>query len=96
MSDVPKLKLCETKVVEYEEYTDIDFREVSSFWIKDAMGNRCYFMTRSREIAQITCNSIFGSGHYGVSSGKMGKNSGTNTVRASLNSKSRAGSRPVK
>ena len=89
-------KLCETVVVEFEDYTDIDFREVSSYFVRNCLGQRVYFKTRSREIAQLTCDDLYGKSHYLISSGKMQKNSGTNTVRASLNSKSRAGSRPVK
>jgi hypothetical protein len=96
MSTAAKLILCDHVTIEFEEYTGIDYKEVSSFWIKNALGQRVYFKTRSREIAQYTSDYLYGDGHYKVSSGKMGKNSGTNTVRASLNSKSRAGSRPMK
>jgi len=88
---MPKIKLCETKVVEYSEYTDIDFREVSSFFIKNAFGDRVYFMTREREVAQATCDCTYGDKFYSVTSGKTSKNSGNNTVRGVLNSKSRQG-----
>lgn len=86
---------CEVEVVEFQQFTDMDYREVSAFWIKNCLGQKVYFKTRSRDIAIRTCDSMYGVGFYKVNSGKMQKNSGTNTVRASLNSKSRAGSRPV-
>lgn len=89
-------KNCNTVVVDFDEYTSMEFREVSAYWIKNAFGEKVYFLTRSRELAIQTCDDLYGRGQYVVSSGKMQKNSGTNTVRASLNSKSRAGSRPVK
>lgn len=89
-------KSCEIEVVEFEQYTDMDYREVSAYWVKNAFGQKVYFKTRSREIAIQTCDDLYGKGQYVVSSGKMQKNSGTNTVRASLNSKSRQGSKCVK
>ena len=89
-------KNCDTIVVDFDEYTSMEFREVSAYWIKNAFGQKVYFKTRSREIAIQTCDDLYGKGQYIVSSGKMQKNSGTNTVRASLNSKSRQGSKCVK
>lgn len=93
MSDVSKLKLCETKVVEYEEYTDIDFREVSNFWIKNALNQRVYFMTRDRELAQLTANHAYGDNHYKVSSGKMGKKPENESAVGRMNTKSRMNSK---
>lgn len=84
-------KNCEVVIVEFEEFTDMDYREVSAYWIKNAFGQKVYFKTRSREIAIQTCDDLYGKGQYVVSSGKMQKNSGTNTVRGVLNSKSRQG-----
>jgi hypothetical protein len=78
-------------VVDFEDYTDMEFKEISSFWIKNCLGQKVYFKTRSREIAIGVCDQLYGVGFYQVSSGKMGKNSGTNTVRGVLNSKSRQG-----
>lgn len=84
-------KCCDVKIIEFEEFTDLEFREVSNFFVKNCLGQRVYFLTRSRETAQMTSDEMFGVGHYRVSSGKMQKNSGTNTVRGVLNSKSRQG-----
>ena len=89
-------KCCDTRTVEFSEYTDIDFREVSSYFIKNALGQRIYFLTRSREVAQQTSDSMFGVGHYRVNSGKVSKASGTESAVGRINSRSRAGSRPVK
>jgi len=66
-------KSCEIEVVDFDQYTDIEFREVSAFWIKNAFGQKVYFKTRSREVATHTCDTIYGKGQYIVSSGKMGK-----------------------
>jgi hypothetical protein len=86
-------KCCDVKIIDFEEYTDLEFREVSSFFVKNCLGQRVYFMTRSREVAQLTNCELFGKGFYSLSSSKVTKSSGENTVRASLNSKSRQGSR---
>lgn len=84
-------KNCDVKIIDFEEYTDMEFREVSSFFIKNCLGQRVYFMTRSREIAQITSDAMFGVGHYRVNSGKISKASGTESAVGRLSSKSRQG-----
>lgn len=84
-------KNCEVVIVEFEEFTDLEFREVSNFFIKNCLGQRVYFMTRSREIAQMTSDSMFGVGHYRVNSGKVSKPSGTESAVGRLSSKSRQG-----
>lgn len=86
-------KCCDVKIIDFEDYTDLEFREVSNFFVKNCLGQRVYFLTRSREIAQMTNSVLFGEGFYSLSSGKVIKSSRENTVRASLNSKSRQGSR---
>lgn len=86
---------CKTTIITFEEFTDDDFKKPSNFYIMDAMQNYMFFHTRERSVAQEWCDKIY-EGAYTVNASKMQKNSGTNTVRASLNSKSRAGSRPVK
>jgi hypothetical protein len=93
MPDVPKLKLCETVTVEFDEYTDMDYREVSSFWIKNCLGQKVYFKTRSREIAVYTCDQLYGKGHYQVSSGKMGKKPESESAVGRMNTKSRMNSK---
>ena len=85
--------LCEIQVVDFEEYTDLDFREVSSFWIKNCLGQRVYFKTRSRETATLTCDELYGKNFYKVNSGKLEKKSSTESAVGRLNSKSRAGMR---
>lgn len=86
-------KLCETVVVEFEEYTDIDFREISSYFIRNCLGQRVYFKTRSREIAQATCDDMFSKGHYLISSGKLSKSPESQSAVGRINSRSRAGMR---
>ena len=90
------MKLCDTVTVPFEEFTDLDYREVSSYWIKNCFGDRVYFKTRSREIAIATCNELYGEGFYKVNSGKVGKGSGTESAVGRLNMKSRMNSRGVK
>ena len=89
------MKCCDIVTVEFEEYTDLEFREVSSFFIKNAMGQKVYFKTRDRAIAQFTSDELFGKGHYKVNSGKMGKRPDNESAVGRINSRSRAGSRPV-
>lgn len=84
-------KNCDVKIIEFEEYTDLEFREVSSYFIKNCLGQRVYFLTRSREIAQQTSDEMFGNGFYRVNSGKMSKSSGTESAVGRLSSKSRQG-----
>ena len=53
-------KCCDVKIVDFEDYTDLEFREVSNFFVKNCLGQRVYFLTRSREIAQYTSDEMFG------------------------------------
>lgn len=89
-------KNCEVVIVEFEEFTDMDFREVSSFFVKNSMGQRVYFMTRSREIAEAKNAELFGKGFYRLSSGKVSKPSGTESAVGRLNMKSRMNSKGVR
>lgn len=78
-------------IVSYAELTDIDFKPPSNFYIKDAMQNYIFYSSRDRQKVQQAVDDEFGKGHYTVNASKMQKNSGTNTVRGVLNSKSRQG-----
>lgn len=89
-------KCCDVVFIEYSEYTDIDFKEVSSFWCKNSLGQRVYFKTRSREVATATCNELYGVGFYKINSGKSGKSSGTESAVGRLNMKSRMNSKGVR
>jgi hypothetical protein len=84
---------CDVEVVEFEQYTDMDYREVSAFWIKNALGQKVYFKTRSREVATQTCDEMYGKGHYQVSSGKMGKKPDNESAVGRMNTKSRMNSK---
>lgn len=84
-------KCCDIKIIDFEDYTDLEFREVSSYFIKNCLGQRVYFLTRSREVAQMTSDQMFGAGHYRVNSGKVSKPSGTESAVGRLSSKSRQG-----
>lgn len=83
--------MCEILEVDYQLTLELDYKHPANFYVRNCFGNFVYFLTRSREVAQMTSDEMFGVGHYRVSSGKMSKDSGTNTVRGVLNSKSRQG-----
>lgn len=85
------MKCCDIVIIDFEEYTDLEFREVSSFFIKNAMGQKVYFKTRDRIVAQYTCDEMFGKNHYKVNSGKMGKKPDNESAVGRLSSKSRQG-----
>ncbi len=59
-------KEIETKVVSMEEFCDMDFKSPSNFWIKNCLGEYCFFVTRDRIKAQQKCNEMFGTGFYTV------------------------------
>lgn len=89
-----KEKEVQSTMITYEEFTDPDFREPSKFFVRVATGDRCYYHTRERKVAQAQSDDEWGVGKYTVASGKLDKN-GEVSVRASLNSKSYAGQKLV-
>lgn len=66
--------------VSYEQFTDIEFKPPSSFFIKNALGEYVYFHTRSRDVAQEECDKIYGKGHYRIGASKLSKPKGDLTV----------------
>ena len=82
----------EVTIVPFKTYSDIDFRDPSSFYIRNGMGDRAYFHTRDRLKAQVKCNNMYGVGMYTVQSSKISKGSDNIQARGFSNSKSRAGS----
>lgn len=88
--------MCETLEVDYQLTLELDYKHPANFYVRNCFGNFIYFLTRSREIAQMTSDSMFGVGHYRVSSGKMSKAPESQSAVGRINSRSRAGSRPVK
>lgn len=62
-------------IVSYEEYTDIDFIDVATFYFKDALGNRHYIHTSKRSIAQQVADEFTGvKDKYKVIASKDQKN----------------------
>ena len=83
-------------VVSYEAFTSIDFPPPSNFYIKDAMQNYIFYSSRDRQKVQQEVDDEFGKGHYKVNASKMGKAPESQSAVGRINSRSRAGSRPVK
>ncbi len=81
---------CKTTVLNFEEFTDDDYKKPSNFYIMDAMQNYVFFHTRQREVAQEWCDTIY-DGRYKVNASKMSKASGTESAVGRLGSKSRQG-----
>ena len=83
-------------VISYEAFTSIDFLPPSNFYIKDAMQNYIFYSSRDRQKVQQEVDDEFGKGHYKVNASKMGKAPESQSAVGRINSRSRAGSRPVK
>jgi hypothetical protein len=63
---------CKIVEVPYEEYMNPDFKEPSGYWIKNAMGNKVWFVTSDRVKAQEECDNLYG-GKYKVNASKIQK-----------------------
>lgn len=72
-----KVKITE---VSFGEFTDIEFKPPSSFYIRDCLGVYNFFHTKDRSLAQETVNSIYGVGHYTVIAAKIIKSKGELSV----------------
>ena len=84
---------CKTTVITFEEFTDDDFKKPSNFWVKDAMGDYCFFHCRERSTAQDICNDRYVVGRYTVNASKMSKAPDSQSAVGRINSKSRSGMR---
>lgn len=87
---------CKTTVITFEEFTDLEFKAPSAFYLRNSLGEYVYFHTRDRSVAQGWANEIYGVGFYNINGGKMGKAPESQSAVGRINSRSRAGSRPVK
>ncbi len=87
---------CKTTVISYSEFIDDDFKKPSNHYIKNAMGDFTFFHSRDRATCQQACDEMYGVGQYKVNASKMGKSPESQSAVGRINSKSRAGSRPVK
>ena len=87
---------CKTTVVTFEEFSDIDYRPPSNYYIREASGNFIYFHTRSRETAQEWCDIIYSKGFYKVNAAKTGKAPEKESAVGRLNMKSRMNSKGVR
>jgi hypothetical protein len=47
-------------IVTFEEFTDIDFRAPTAYYIRNALGEYVYFHTRDRLEAQKICDETYG------------------------------------
>lgn len=81
--------------IEPYKFLDEDFKDPSRWYITDCLGNRVYFHCRERSDAQADCNEQYGSGKYTIKTNKTIKPKKDVTAVGYINSKSRAGSRPV-
>lgn len=63
---MPDLK---TTFVEFEQFSDIDFVDVATYYIKSALGY-VYIHTKDREAAQEWVNENYGKGKYTVRASK--------------------------
>ena len=61
-----------TTLVSYEEFTALDFKDPSAFYIKLATGEYLFIHTRDRAAAQQYVNDEYG-GRYTLRSGKPTK-----------------------
>ena len=87
---------CKTTVVSFENFSDDDFNKPSNYYVRMATGDFYFVHTRDRLTAQEVIDDEFGKGHYKVNASKMGKAPESQSAVGRINSKSRAGSRPVK
>lgn len=61
-----------TTLVSYEEFTALDFKDPSTFYIKLATGEYLFIHTRDRAAAHQYVNDEYG-GRYTLRSGKLSK-----------------------
>ena len=83
-------------VISFYEFTDDQFIKPSNFYIKNALGEYVFFHSRSRDIAQQTCDDMYGKGQYTMNASRMSKSPDSQSAVGRINSRSRAGSRIVK
>lgn len=65
-----KMKVTE---VTFEEFTDIDFIPMSTFFIRGATGDYYFIHTAKRGVAQEWVDETFGKGRYTVVASKLQK-----------------------
>ncbi len=83
MSEVEKQVVAGVRysVVDYGQFTDIDFQPPATFFSRSAMGDYYFWHTRERQKAQAACDELFGIGRYTVHTSKMQKGRGELTCR---------------
>lgn len=86
----------EVIVVDYETFSSDEFKPPYKFYIKNCFGEYVFIYGKDRTKAQEEADLLYGKGHYKVVAAKQAK-SGNHEIsaRGFINSKSRAGSRPV-
>jgi hypothetical protein len=57
-------------VVDFEQFTDIDFYPPATFFIQNAMGEYIFIHTSHRAVAQAWVNETYGKGRYSVKASK--------------------------
>lgn len=78
-------------IVPSSVFLEEDFKDPSTYFSVTATGCRCYYHTSSREAAQQTCDSEWGSGKYKVRTNKTVKPKGEISAKGYIGSKSRQG-----
>jgi hypothetical protein len=68
------LNKIKTTIINYEEFTSIDFKPPSVYFIKNALNEYIFYHTKDRATAQEESNKEYGSGHYKVCAAKIAKN----------------------
>lgn len=81
--------------ISFQDFSDDDFKKPSNHYIRNAMGEYVFFHNRDRAESQKVCDDMYGKGQYKVNASKMSKNPDSQSAVGRINSKSRAGSRPV-
>jgi len=63
-------------IVQYEQFTDIEFEPPATFFTRSAMGEYYFYHTRLRNKAQEACDEVFGKGRYTVNASKIQRGKG--------------------
>lgn len=82
-------------VVSYSEFSEDEFKPPATYYFKDALGNFNFLCGRDRLRLQQWVDDNYGKGKYRLAAAKQGKGGGEQSAVGRINSKSRAGSRPV-
>lgn len=87
-----KEKEIETIVVSFEQYSDLEmFKPPSKYFIVNCMGDRVYYKTKDRAVAQKACDEEYGKGKYKLKTESIDKAPEKVGAVGKINSNSRKG-----